>query len=152
MSFLSPRLARIAAAVFVVASVGVLAGCGGEGTDSPADADRLALEQVTLEIEDAALSSNVEAFCDLVQPSLVKQAFGGRQGCLKVSRSAVTPESPLAALDVEAVVTDGEGAIVTYEQEPPGQVLFARENGTWYIALEEVARARRQALQNRNQN
>ncbi len=129
----------------------LLAGCGSDSNDSAADQDRLALEDLTAKIETAALETDVDAFCELMQPSLVKAAFGGPNGCLKTSESAVTPESPLAQLDVEEVVTDGEGAIVTYEQDPPGQVLFAREQDTWYIALDDLARAREEALrQNRS--
>jgi len=49
-------------------------------------------------------------------------------------------------------VTDGDGAIVTYSEDPPGRVLFARENGNWYIALNELAQARQEALKNQDQN
>jgi len=139
------------AAVALIATTALLSGCGGDDGESIATAtndDRLALDKVTSQIEEAAKRSDVEAFCDLVQPALVKAAFGGRSGCLKVSRSVMTPDSPLAQLDVSEVVTDGNGAIVTYEQNPPGQVLFARENGNWYVALEELAGARAKALKN----
>jgi len=136
--------AALAAAVLLAGAL--LAGCG-EQNDSPTDQDRLALQDLSAQIELAALETDVGAFCDLMQPSLVKAAFGGRQGCLKTAESAVAPDSPLAELEIEKVVTDGEGAIVTYKQDPPGQILFARENGTWYIALEELARAREGALQ-----
>ncbi len=144
------RVAGGFAAIGLVVATGLLAGCGGDDSESIATAtndDRLALEKVTSQIEEAAADSDVEAFCDLVQPTLVKAAFGGRKGCIKVSDSAMTPDSPLAELDITDVVTDGDGAIVTYEQDPPGQVLFARENGNWYIALDELARARNKARQ-----
>jgi outer membrane murein-binding lipoprotein Lpp len=141
--------AALAAAVLLAGAL--LAGCG-EQNDSPADQDRLALQDLSAQIELAALDTDVGAFCDLMQPSLVNSAFGGRQGCLKTAESAVAPDSPLAELEIEKVVTDGEGAIVTYSQEPPGQILFAREQGTWYIALDELARAREEALKNQSGN
>ena len=138
-------------AVALVAATVLMAGCGGDGDSiaTATDDDRLALEKITSQIEEAARSGDVEAFCDLVQPSLVKAAFGGRNGCITVSRSAMTPDSPLADLEITDLVTDGDGAIVTYAEDPPGQVLFARENGNWYIALDELARARRKALEDR---
>ncbi len=138
-------MAAIAAAALVAGAL--LAGCG-EENDSPADQDRIALQNLSAQVELAALETDVDAFCDLMQPTLVDAAFGGREDCLKTSESAVAPDSPLAELEIEEVVTDGEGAIVTYKQDPPGQILFAREKGTWYIALDELARAREEALQN----
>ena len=132
-----------------LALAGILAGCGG-GSDSELPAttpeDRSSLERVTEQIVGAAKTRDTQAFCDLVQPSLIEEAFGGRKGCLKVARASMVPQSPLARLEIEDIVTDGEGAIVTYAQEPPGDVLFAKEGGRWYIALNELAEARRDAM------
>jgi len=139
-----------ALAVALIAATGLLAGCtSGDEEDgsviTSTNADRLALEKVTSEIEEAARDADPVAFCGLVQPSLMNAAFGGRKACVRVSRSAMAPASPLAELEIADLVTDGDGAIVTFAQDPPGRILFAREDGNWYIALDELARAREAA-------
>jgi hypothetical protein len=129
-------------------AIALLAGCGGDsGPDVPPTTpeDRQGLERVTDEIVAAARTRDIQAFCDIVQPSLVDEAFGGRKGCLRIARASMVPESPLARLEIEDVVTDGQGAIVTFAQNPPGDVLFVKEEGRWFIALNELAEARQDA-------
>jgi hypothetical protein len=151
----SVRSAGSLVALALIAAGALVSGCGGDDGESIATAtndDRLALEKVTSQIEQAAKDGDAEAFCGLVQPSLMQKAFGGRKACVRVSRSAMQPASPLTDLEITDIVTDGDGAIVTYSEDPPGQVLFARENGNWYIALDELARARTEALEKQGRN
>jgi hypothetical protein len=136
-----------AAAVLVCAFSG-LAACGGgdEGPPPVSPRDRAALEGLTAEIVKSASDRDPARFCRVVQPSLVEEAFGGRQGCNRVIRQALKENSSvLKDLEIDRITVQGEGAIVTYVQDPPGDVLFVREEGEWYLSLNDLALQREAA-------
>jgi hypothetical protein len=143
---------RVALALGV--SLLILTGCGG-GDEAPpvSDQDRAALERLSSQIVTSARERDAESFCAIVQPSLLEDAFGGERGCRSLIRRALNQNARvLTDLDVERVTVQDEGAIVTYAQDPPGDVLFVREQGQWYLALNELAETRAGARgQNRAQ-
>jgi hypothetical protein len=104
------------------------------------DQDRAALERVSNEIVRSATERDPVRFCAVVQPSLVEDAFGGIKGCRAFVRQALRQNSRLLRnLDIEKITVQDQGAIVTYTQNPPGDILFVREQGKWYLALNDLA-------------
>jgi hypothetical protein len=135
------------AAVLGCAVLGLTACGGGDEAPPPVSAqDRSALEGLSDKIASAASENDPATFCAVVQPSLVDEAFGGRRGCIRVIRQALKENSRvLKNLDIEKITVQGEGAIVTFAQNPPGDVLFVRESGEWYLSLNDLALQRQGA-------
>lgn len=143
------RLKTAVAAVAVFLAASVIAGCGGDSDDTPppvSDQDRAALERVSDEIVRSAAEKDPVRFCAVVQPSLVEDAFGGIKGCRAVIRQSLRQNSRLLGnLEIEKITVQDQGAIVTYAQDPPGDILFVREQGKWYLALNDLALQRQGA-------
>jgi hypothetical protein len=140
-------LKRTAVAAVLACALFAVAACDGDDGPAPvSDQDRTALERLSAEIAKAASESDPARFCAVVQPSLVDEAFGGKRGCIRVIRQALKQNARvLADLEIERITVQDEGAIVTFVQNPPGDVLFVRENGDWYLSLNDLALQREQS-------
>jgi hypothetical protein len=140
---------RAAIAATVLCAAAFTGGCGGGDDAAPPEVsgqDRAALERLSEEISRSVTERDAASFCTIVQPSLVEEAFGGNRGCLRAVRRGLEQNSEiLDDLEIEKITVRGEGAIVSYAQDPPGDVLFVREQGEWYLALNDLSGQRQGA-------
>ena len=135
---------KYAAADTLIAAAVSLSACGGDdGSDADpkeAAAEKLSLvanvKQTSDRVSRASVDRDAAALCREFRPTQVEDQFGSLKACAKVVRRSFQGEPATKPFRVENISQVDGGLLVTYKDNPPGEIVFANEDGRLYIDLE----------------
>jgi len=111
-------------------------GCG-SSDDSTSQADDQAIRELVTKLNEATRKQDASAFCLIMQPSAVDETFHDIDRCVSETKPILESAGKQPVLKVDTIEVDGDVANVTFTGGTGSEAKFVRENGQWYVPLDQ---------------